>query len=140
MKFCLVLVFLAVISKGSSSLYNDWEMFKIEHEKVFDDKSDEQFKYQVWLANKEFIDEHNKRYEDGEVSYTMAMNEFSDLTDSEFKEMYTGLNDEDSDELGQEGEIVEPIGAIPASMDWRERGAVTPVKRQSPCGSCYAFR
>ena len=76
---------------------------------------------------------HNRDFEAGLVSFNMDKNYFCDLTPQEFVKYYTGLNFEQSANDNQDTSNVfrSSLSArIEENFDWRNKGAISPVKNQ----------
>lgn len=103
--------------------------------------AEEKFRMKVFMENKAKVAKHNRRAHRGKHSYTLKMNKYGDLLHHEFVTKFTGFrNDLERKKPLLGATFISPANVeIPDEVDWRAKGAVTPIKDQGSCGSCWAF-
>jgi len=113
-----------------------FDNFKMKYGKVYNGIDEESVRFANFKANVDIIVATNAK----NLTYSLGVNEFADLTSDEFAATYTGLKPASLwSGLPRLGTFEYDGADLPSSVDWTTQGVVTPVKNQGQCGSCWSF-
>ncbi|AES89347.2 putative cathepsin F [Medicago truncatula] len=121
-----------VVDKGGAE--HQFNEFKQRFGKVYSSKDEHDYRFNVFKSNLH----RAKRHVIMDPSATHGVTRFSDLTPREFRNSILGLKGVGLPRHAKAAPILSSEN-LPRDFDWREKGAVTPVRNQGFCGSSWSF-
>ncbi|KAL9664652.1 hypothetical protein QQ045_020057 [Rhodiola kirilowii] len=121
------------LGESMVDLHKSW---MVEHNKVYPNEIEKEKRFKIFQENVKYINEFNAA---GDKPYKLGVNQFTDLTNEERVARYTGYTPPREWNANSKLQYEKvSVKDLPEKWDWREKGAVTPVKNQY-CGNCWLY-
>ncbi|XP_020233040.1 senescence-specific cysteine protease SAG39 [Cajanus cajan] len=120
-----------------ASMYERHEQWMTHYGKVYSNPQEREKRFRIFKDNVNYIEAFNNA---ANKPYKLGINQFADLTNEEFIAPRNRFKGHMCSSIIRTTTFkYENVTAVPSSIDWRQKGAVTPIKDQGQCGCCWAF-
>jgi C1A family cysteine protease len=144
MNFLNIFKILLLFGFASSSLIDRFRDWVDDYKILIKNDDHEMIVFEKWAHNDKYIEDFNSK----NYTFILGHNQFSGMDSNEFSaylgysKKYEPLNNLRGNDIKIDSSIdgaFASFASLPLSVDWVENGAVTDVKDQGQCGSCWSF-
>nr|QCG74717.1 cathepsin [Lethenteron camtschaticum] len=137
----LLFATLLTLTQALSVQQLQWDTWKSTYGKHYASEQEDVHRRGVFEHNLKRVLQHNLLADEGNVSFRLGINKYSDLELHEYHEKVVGRFWNLRNETRRTGAPFPlwSMNNLPEQVDWRLKGYVTPVKEQGLCGSSWAF-